>query len=141
MSVDAAIAYNDIATLLHAHFRGLVMAIELAGEKLLGQWLDSARQLGKPHEPLRRRAHPRYTAPDDYYIATSQPTTATPTFAKGYNVSASGLGLLSHTPIAADTPVWVKCDQNEGDECWLEAVVAHCTQTVGGYKIGLVFEF
>lgn len=56
------------------------------------------------------------------------------------NVSASGLTAKGSMPIPMDAEVLLELNP-EGTPFFIRGQIVHCTQTVGGYKIGIDLKF
>ncbi len=99
-------------------------------------WLARAEPLRTDHDPPRRRHQPRALT-DDHFLIRPLQEDFPETSAKGLNISAGGLGLFCRRAIPCDYFVAVRLDEDEVDPTWVPASVIHCTQTLGGYKVGL----
>ena len=108
---------------------------------ILAEWLARGEVLGGADKRLIKRAYPRFDAPEDYTLKPVQEGDFPERFAKGFNISAGGLGVISRHAIHGGVPVLVHSESSKDDDPWISACVAHCTRTLGGYKIGLRFEF
>ncbi len=58
--------------------------------------------------------------------------------ATAYDASPHSLGVRTKQKVPAGSLVRVRISCEEGD--WCTAKVVHCTDTFGGYRIGMVFE-
>lgn len=106
------------------------------------RWCDVIAQHVQPElePPVRRRAR-RYGIEfglarlRDPNASASVPCTATV-----LQVSEFGLMLRNHEELAKGAEIWIEVLL--GDEtCSLYGVVRHCTETIGGYKIGVELFF
>jgi hypothetical protein len=104
--------------------------------EIVENWLEEARLFGEPdnhdikrscrryawHRPMELRAGKRI-----YYVYSR-------------DISEEGIGLVCRDRLTDATQVELRRDENDP---WVPARVAHCTQTVGAYKVGieLTFEF
>lgn len=118
------------------------MVVTQDNSKLLGEWLELSRIEGNADSVLRRRKYPRFSAADDFLIKPAQGDieNAPEHFARGYNISQNGLGILSKWLLHADSAVLIRRGQAPEEEPWVQGKVIHCTQSLTGYKIGLSFE-
>lgn len=117
------------------------MATEEETAKLIGDWLAQGQALGGSDDPLIKRAQQRFPAPEDFFLKPAEPGDFAETFAKGYNISASGLGVICRHFMPGDVAVLVQASTAEDDQSWACARVVHCTRTLGGYKLGLEFQY
>lgn len=107
---------------------------------ILGEWLARGEALGGADRRLIKRAHPRFDVAEDYTLKPVQTSDFPETFARGFNISAGGLCVISRHAIHGGVPVLIHSESSKDDDPWIGASVVHCTQTLGGYKIGLRFE-
>jgi hypothetical protein len=56
---------------------------------------------------------------------------------RGQNVSETGLCIVSRSRIDLYVEVRLRPDCADAPQEWLNGRIIHCTQTVGGYKIGI----
>ncbi len=117
------------------------MATEEETAELIGGWLAQGKALGGSDDPLIKRAHRRFPAPEDFFLKPAESGDFAETFAKGHNISARGLGVICRHFMPGDVAVLVHSSIAEDDELWACARVVHCTRTLGGYKLGLEFQY
>lgn len=117
------------------------MATEEETAELIGGWLAQGQALGGSDDPLIKRAHRRFPTPEDFFLKPAESGDFAETFAKGYNISASSLGVICRHFVPGDVAVLVHSSIAEDDELWACARVVHCTRTLGGYKLGLEFQY
>ncbi|MFQ5806250.1 MAG: hypothetical protein ACE5I3_07365 [Phycisphaerae bacterium] len=106
------------------------------------RWLEILSRCVSPEvePPIRRKSRRyglRFGVVRLHYKEDGTPRTLT---ASLLQVSADGLMARSHTPIPLSIPVWIEVTL-EDDTFALLGQVAHSTQTVGGYKIGIHLRF
>ena len=106
---------------------------DVASREILRRWLAKAQaEGGVPDEVLQKRARVRTS-----WSALIEVRDRREERIRGriFNVSEDGLGIQCRTKI----PEWAEVRihlRGEPDEV-LNGVVVHCTETVGGFKIGI----
>ncbi len=113
------------------------MMIKQNAQQTIDRWLAEARLYADLDANLRRRRHSRFRCTQDYVIRCGAGCSFPDLEVKGLNISQLGLGVLSRQPIPCAYEVWIHDVEQSPDEPWLTASVIHCTQTLGGYKVGL----
>ncbi len=103
----------------------------------LPKWLSEGLE-GEPTDGLpNKRDHVRHIWVSFVYgQVVGEPDAKTFT-AKTFNVSQSGIGVVVREPISRGTIIKIGPDEGLGES--ICAQVMHCTQTVGGYKLGCAF--
>ena len=120
---------------------GRTLVVSFPQEELLvNRWLAEACVRNRFDHIAIKRSFPRYQTNADFIIEPGENAEALPLFVKGYNVSDRGLGVLCKARILAGTRVQVRSDFDAPDAPPVPASIMHCTQTVGGFKIGLRFD-
>jgi len=112
---------------------------QLEIHKVVGELLTRAEESGDGDSRLLKRRCIRYASRDDYFVKLPAGDSHE-LCARGYNICADGLCVIVHQPLPVDAHVAVQSDTADAGDPWIPAVVMHCTQTVGGYKLGLRFE-
>lgn len=83
--------------------------------------------------PEYRRGHPRRRTETPLDLDADGRTL----LAKGINVARDSMCIFSREPVRGYSRIRVRAAVPQGT--WCEAGVIHCTETFGGYKVGLVF--
>ncbi|MCG3138774.1 MAG: hypothetical protein HJJLKODD_02643 [Phycisphaerae bacterium] len=108
---------------------------------LVDRWVAEAELLGKSDQLAIKRGQVRFISPGDYRLQSLDGSESREHCVRGYNISISGLGVMSKERLPAGTRVLIHTDIDNGNMPGVLASVIHCTQTVGGYKLGLQFDF
>ena len=80
-----------------------------------------------------------HSAPGSIEIS-EQPENSEPIYVMTRDISAEGLGFLSHQNLEEDQELFLTIE-TDGGELEVPGTVIHSTVTVGGYKIGVKFIF
>ena len=104
---------------------------------LLNGWLAEGRTLGCIDINLRKRIHTRFRCGRDFIIKPAVPGSFAEELARGHNISSAGMGIISRRPIPCNYEVLIQDGAANSNSPTLTASVIHCTQTIGGYKVGL----
>ena len=104
--------------------------------EVVANWLEEARVFGELDPQGYKRAHPRYAWNRPMELLMDGKTQ----YVYSRDISESGIGLVCRHRLHEGMHVGIRRDANDP---WIPTSVAHCTQTVGAFKIGaeLVFEF
>lgn len=107
--------------------------------EIIAQWLHEAKQEHEGDTWLnrRRRKRFRWSSPLDIYAACHEHLKA-PIPADACDLSEIGMGFRCRIKIPRETIVFI-C--RRGTSEGVRARVTACTQTVGGYRIGVQFDF
>jgi hypothetical protein len=102
-----------------------------------------ARCVGEPQmEPLVRRRARRYAvnlgACRALYQGDRKPVEL---HVKLLNASQSGVMVMSRAKVPANIPVLLAFTPDIGEEYLLAGEIVHCTDTIGGYKVGIRLRF
>lgn len=108
-------------------------------QDIVKQWLTEATDVDGGDAYLNRRRHKRYiwTGTIDVY-AGSHCRRSVPVMADCRDISEMGMGLRCRMKLAVGTTIYI-CRGGTGEG--IRARVAVCTQTVGGYIVGVQFDF
>lgn len=99
------------------------------------EWLAQARLVGEEDVFAGKRRHPRVTWTVPVTLAVLDgPEAGTRQYAHTKDISEGGLGLRARRPIPLGSTVWVGPDDSA---MGVHARVMHCTETVGGFVIGI----
>ena len=99
-------------------------------------WMKEARLFGEKDEDVTKRANPRYTWKRPIELLVDDRIF----YVYSRDISEDGIGLTCRHRLGEGTYVRVRRDSNDS---WVPARVAHCTDTVGAFKVGveLMFDF
>lgn len=87
-----------------------------------------------------QRSTPRYALPGDIKVTFEGAGEKSVRRLALLNASAEGLTTKGQTPIAIDVEVVVELNP-EGTPFAVRGRIAHCTETLGGFKIGIELRF
>jgi hypothetical protein len=99
-------------------------------------WMKEARFFGEKDEDVTKRANPRYTWKRPMELLVDDRIF----YVYSRDISEDGIGLTCRRRLGEGAQVRVRRDSNDS---WVPARVAHCTDTVGAFKVGveLTFDF
>ena len=101
------------------------------------QWLDEARQTGEADSFASKRGHARYTWREQLDLVVQLPGGRTEEYiATARDISESGLMVFCRSEI--DPSQHGEVSQSGTGEA-VPVITRHCTQTLGGFLIGLDF--
>ena len=107
-------------------------------ETTVRQWLVNARLRGEEDVYAGKRRRPRVTWQVPVTVEILDGVRANQSdYATSKDVSAGGMGLRCRRAIEARTLVRVVTDE---DGRFVHARVMHCTETIGGFFIGVEFQ-
>lgn len=111
----------------------------LRPQDIVSRWMNEALAINEGDTWLNRRRRTRYDwSPTLDVYSISNEDSALPIIAMGRNISEMGMGFRSRIKIPLHSCVLIcRGGTSEG----VRARVASCTQTVGGYVIGVQFDF
>lgn len=101
-------------------------------------WLTEAIEEGEPLESIPNKRNDDRLVSALYCLVEQDGVSSDTLSAQVSNVSVHGLGMITRKPIPPGQRIHISPgDGSDGDA--VEALVAHCTQTVQGYKVGCTF--
>jgi hypothetical protein len=89
---------------------------------------------------LIKRSEARAPYPEHFDVMVGDNPAPLSVPATGVNISESGMCLVLRTRVNLFTIVRVRPSFGDDDQDWVSGRVIHCTQTVGGHKIGIQVE-
>jgi hypothetical protein len=102
--------------------------------RIVQSWLNEARCFGEKDSYEAKRGHPRYTWNRTMELQVDR----TMVYVRSRDICETGIGLVCRCVFPEGVPVHIR--RNEGDP-WVPARVAHVTQTLGAYKVGVELRF
>ena len=100
----------------------------------LKAWLDEAQSAGQPEPILGERRHPRFLWVM-YVEVMKIGNAAEKSPCRIRDISEGGIGLFCHQKWSTEEPVRI-CRPNQRGQ-HVDGKVVHCTQTVGGFLVGV----
>ena len=100
----------------------------------LKAWLDEAQIAGQPESILGERRHPRFLWVM-YVEVMKIGNAAEKSPCRIRDISEGGIGLFCHQKWSTEEPVRI-CRPNQPG-MHVDGTVVHCTQTVGGFLVGV----
>ena len=110
---------------------------QLAAKPVFQRWLDRALEKGEPNlltEAKRQSQRIVWIAPAAVLLSNSDPERRIPS--RIQDISHEGIGIHCREPISPGTPVRIYAGVPFSQDEFIEGIVAHCTATMGGFKIG-----
>jgi hypothetical protein len=105
----------------------------------LPDWLREAFESGEPTDVLpNKRAESRRHWPGSCFARPEDASGDEQSLVHGLNLSSKGIGFLSREPFDEGQLLVLFPEGGSGEPVRIRVI--HCTQTVGRYKIGGVFE-
>ena len=98
------------------------------------------RTVAPEHKSDIQRAEPRYPLSGETKVSFEDADETSVRRLALLNGSQDGLTTKGQTPIALDTQVVLEMNP-EGTPFTIHGRIIHCTETVGGYKIGIELRF
>lgn len=129
---------TDQNTGIDTAYRSILVIKKTVTPTGIPAWLAEAIEEGEPLQGLaNKRGEDRMISALYCQVQQHGPPAETLS-AKVFNVSASGLGMVTRKPIAPGQRLTLSPNDGSHGAC-VELLVAHCTQTVQGYKVGCTF--
>jgi hypothetical protein len=102
--------------------------------RIVQSWLKEARCFGERDSYEAKRGHPRYTWNRTMELQVED----TMVYVRSRDICETGIGLVCRGVFKEGAAVRIR--RNE-DDPWVPARVAHVTQTLGAYKVGVELQF
>jgi len=102
--------------------------------------MAAAREEGKKDHFLGKREGTRFTLDVMLDVAANPRKPAEVLPVTMHNVSAEGLSFWSRRKLDLRSELRIRSFRDGEPGPWVPAIVAHCTQSVRGYLVGVVFD-
>jgi hypothetical protein len=106
-------------------------------DRLIAAWLTEAKRDGIVDDYAGKRRWPRVTWQTQVTLQIDTPRGTRTVFAAARDISEGGIGLRVRERLAAMTPVRVIIGETNE---FVIGRVAHCTDSLGGFVIGIEFQ-
>ena len=100
-------------------------------------WYVEALEAVDERGVLVKRSEARTPYPEHFDVMVGDNPALLSVPATGVNISGSGMCLVLRTRVPLFTIVRVRPSFGDDDQDWVSGRVIHCTQTVGGHKVGI----
>ena len=107
---------------------------------IIASWVQQARGSGDTdvYPGKREKLRCTWAVPFEVMVVGSGGSQRT-FYATGRDISEQGLGMFTREQLERGSVVRIRLAEEGQKGPWVPARVAHCTQTVGGYRTGLTF--
>ncbi len=102
--------------------------------EVVANWLQEAKLFGEPSSHDIKRSRRRYAWHRPMELRAGKRIC----YVYSRDISEDGIGVVCRNRLGETTRVELRRDENDP---WVPARVAHCTQTVGAYKVGIELSF
>ena len=103
-------------------------------------WYVDALEVVDAQEVLIKRSEARAAFPEHFDVMVGDDPAPLSVPATGVNISGSGMCLVLRRTVPLFTIVRIRPSFGDDDQDWVSGRVIHCTQTVGGHKVGIQVE-
>lgn len=102
--------------------------------EVVANWLQEAKMFGEVDTRDIKRSRRRYSWRRPMELRAGKRMH----YIYSRDISEDGIGVVCRSRLGEATQVELRRDENDP---WVPARVAHCTQTVGAYKVGIELAF